>query len=64
MSDQVHCPRCKRRQPARGPDAIYWCDHCQGQFDGDPDEGGSYSDRDPSARLEREERIKQARKRK
>lgn len=56
MSGYVNCPRCKRRQPARGPDAIYRCDHCQAMFDADPSEGGDYSDRDPSARLEREER--------
>jgi hypothetical protein len=33
-------------------------------FDDSPDEGGDYSDRDPSARLEREERQRQQKQRK
>lgn len=53
---KVACPRCGRQQPFRTADALYWCDVCQGQFDSTPDEGGNYSDRDPSARLERQER--------
>lgn len=52
----VRCPRCGRRQPKRGPDALYWCQHCQGYHDADPDEGGTHSTFNPAARLERAER--------
>ena len=52
----VDCPGCGRSQARQGTDTIYWCDVCQCQFDDDPDEGGDYSGRDPSWRLEREER--------
>lgn len=55
----VACPRCKRTQPVRTADSIYWCEHCRCQFDNDPDEGGSHSDFNPAARMEREERRKQ-----
>lgn len=58
----VRCPRCHRPQAKRGPDAIYWCENCRCQFDDQPDEGGDYSDRDPSWRLEREEWRQQRRK--
>lgn len=56
----VACPKCRGRQPERGPDAIYYCDDCRCQFDSDPDEGGDYSDRDHSLRLQRaeEQRIR------
>ena len=50
----IGCPKCDQRQPFRGNDAIYFCDHCRMQFDLD-DDGGTYSDRDPAARLMREE---------
>lgn len=52
----VKCPKCGRVQVNRGINAIYWCDHCQAPFDNDPDEGGDWSDRNPAARLEREEK--------
>jgi len=59
---QVKCPKCGRPQPGTlGSDGIYLCGHCNMQFDKDGDDGGDYSDRDPSARLERLER-EQARK--
>jgi len=35
---------------------MYYCYRCKMQFDNDPDEGGDYSDWNPAARLEREER--------
>jgi ribosomal protein L37AE/L43A len=57
----VSCPKCRRVQVDRGPIAIYWCEHCQCQFDNDPDEG-DYHDRNPAARLEREERRRFARR--
>lgn len=59
---QVKCPRCGRAQKDRGPSAIYFCDNCRGQFDNEPLEGGDYSDRNPAARLEREERQRAERK--
>lgn len=61
--ERVRCPRCKRRQPKHGGhDTIYFCEHCQIQFDDEPDEGGDHHDRIPSWRLEREERfVKRAR---
>lgn len=52
----VSCPQCGTKQTDRGSTAIYFCDKCRVQFDNDPDEGGTYSDRNPAARLEREER--------
>lgn len=55
-SNFVRCPKCGRKQPVRSSDALYRCPVCQVTFDNDPDEGGTYSDRDPAARLEREER--------
>jgi ribosomal protein L37AE/L43A len=61
-SKSVVCPRCGKKQPDRGPTAIYWCGDCRCQFDNDPDEGGTHSDRDPSARLRREESEREFRK--
>ena len=55
-AETVRCPRCRRKQPKQRPDTIYFCQHCQGCFDDQPDEGGYYSDRNPAARLERAER--------
>jgi len=55
-SAKVRCPKCNRQYPQQRPDTIYWCNHCRCQFDDDPDEGGDYSDRNPSARIERQER--------
>lgn len=58
----VKCPKCGRAQPKTlSADGIYWCNHCKMQHDDDPDEGGTFSSFDPSARIEREERN-QARK--
>lgn len=51
----VRCPGCNRPQPLRGPDAIYWCEHCRCQYDADPEEGGDYSTYDPAWRIERAE---------
>lgn len=54
---QVKCPKCGRPQPKTlSADGIYWCSHCKMQYDDNPDEGGDYSNFDPSARLMREER--------
>lgn len=48
------CPKCGRKQPVRTEDAMYWCDNCRCQFDGTPDEGGTYFS-DPTKRLELED---------
>ena len=57
---KVDCPKCGRSQPLQGDDTVYWCANCQGMFDADRDgDGGDYSDRDPSARLQREERNRE-----
>jgi ribosomal protein L37AE/L43A len=53
----VACPKCKRTQPQRQKDSIYWCGNCRAQFDGDPDEGGDYFS-DPTKRMEVRERRK------
>jgi len=59
------CPRCrtgKHVRPVRGD--LFECTRCHAVFDEDPDEGGDYSDKNPSARLERQERqMKRQRKR-
>jgi ribosomal protein L37AE/L43A len=61
-AEVVRCPKCNRPQPKRGShDTIYWCEHCRCQFDDEPDEGGTYDDRNPARRLEREEWIKEKR---
>lgn len=51
----MHCPFCGTRRVAQGPDRTYRCGRCGSWFDDDPDEGGDYSNRNPGARLEREE---------
>ena len=58
MKEKVRCPKCGRKQTKQGPDTIYRCDRCQVSFDDDPDEGGTYSNRDPSARIQAAERIR------
>jgi hypothetical protein len=51
------CPQCGRRISA--PLATYfYCRYCRLCFDDDPNDGGDYSDRNPAARIEREERRK------
>lgn len=59
---QVPCPKCGRKKPYKSPDALYWRDTCEMMFDQSGDDGGDYSDRDPSARLERQERQQQSQK--
>lgn len=61
---QVKCPACGRKQLDRGLTAIYYCDNCGGQFDSEPEEGGTYSNFNPASRLEREERRAAQAKRK
>ena len=56
---KARCPRCGRKGKPLGE--LYRCElgHL---FDSDPNEGGSFDDRDPSRRLEREEEMQQARR--
>lgn len=61
MAEQVKCPKCGRKQPHLGSDAIYWCPNCRMQFDDDPDEGGDYSN-NPTRRAERQEGLAERRK--
>jgi rubredoxin len=59
--DIPKCPRCGRRksvQPQGSCGDLFRCTKCGNVFDNDPDEGGDYSDRNPAARMEREERRK------
>lgn len=56
---KADCPGCGRTVESKTD--VFWCVTCQCQFDNDPDEGGDYSSRDPSARLEREERRQERR---
>jgi tRNA(Ile2) C34 agmatinyltransferase TiaS len=53
------CPVCGRKGTPLGE--LFRCPlgHL---FDSDPDEGGSFDDRDPSRRLEREEEMRLARR--
>lgn len=54
------CPVCgtNRRVNRHGTEEFF-CGGCRGIFDNQPDEGGTHSDRNPAARLERAERPKQ-----
>lgn len=63
MTATVRCPRCKRAVK-KGERSDYYCPSCDALFDDDPDEGGDYSDFNPAARIEREERRKLERRRK
>lgn len=36
-------------------DGGHYCHRCRMEFDGHPDEGGDFDDRDPSRRLQRKE---------
>jgi ribosomal protein L37AE/L43A len=50
------CPHCGKKGRVVRAGAMWRCRTCEGFFDDEPDEGGDYSDRDPTARLERQER--------
>ena len=50
------CPMCRSDANVRRlSGGLFYCTRCQGQFDDDPDEGGTHSD-DPTKRAERDER--------
>lgn len=56
------CPLCGSTKAAKAGKGRYKCNRCGGLFDDDPDEGGDYHQRNPSARLEREERERDRRR--
>jgi transcription initiation factor TFIIIB Brf1 subunit/transcription initiation factor TFIIB len=53
----MRCPFCNSKKVVPNGDREHFCKDCKKLFDDDPDEGGSYSDRSPSARMERQERL-------
>lgn len=58
------CPRCgTNRQVTNHGREEFFCGKCSGIFDANPDEGGTHSDFSPSARLERQERRQQSKRR-
>lgn len=52
------CPACNTAKHVDVIGARCFCNQCKGTFEPD-DEGGDFSDRNPAARLEREERRQQ-----
>lgn len=62
MSAMPPCPRCRtnRHVNPHGREEFF-CGKCCGVFDRDPDEGGTHSDWNPAARIEREERQQERR---
>lgn len=57
------CPKCGARHTRNLNNGIHWCGRCAMPFDDEPDEGGDYSDHNPAARLERDERRRERRRR-
>lgn len=54
------CPVCNTNKGARAQaGGTYVCGKCHGQYDGHPDEGGDFSDRNPAARMQRQETRRQ-----
>lgn len=56
---QPACPICNKRTSVKAvgcSGTVFFCRDCQAAFDTEPDEGGDFDDRNPAARLEREER--------
>ena len=53
------CPRCgtNREVKAYREQRLFFCAKCKGQFDDDPDEGGTYRT-DPTRRIESEEEFR------
>lgn len=51
------CPWCgKHKTVQQWSKGVYHCTWCKRLFDDDPDEGGAYSNTNPAARMEYEER--------
>lgn len=62
----ISCLRCGRRNKITKiretlNDSLYRCGACGALFDANPDEGGTHSDGNPAARLEREDRERERR---
>jgi hypothetical protein len=55
------CIGCGRRKSVQAVGEFFKCSACGALFDSDPSEGGSHSDRNPAARLEREDRAREQR---
>lgn len=55
------CIGCGRRKSVQPVGEFFKCSACGALFDADPDEGGDYSDRNPAARLDREDRARERR---
>lgn len=55
---EMKCIKCGSNKIERLTDYNH-CLKCGAWFDDDPDEGGEYSDRNPAARLEREDRRRE-----
>lgn len=60
MTPKPRCPMCNGKGIPHG-DREWLCTDCKGLFD--PVDDGDYSDRDPAARLEREERARERQQR-
>lgn len=59
---KIQCPRCRRvKDVSVYSDGGRYCHACQMEFDGDPDDGGDFDDRNPAARLERQEQRRAGR---
>ena len=55
------CIKCNRRKSVQAVGEFFKCSACGALFDSEPDEGSDYSDRNPAARLEREDRARERR---
>jgi len=56
------CICCGARKAVMRIADTFKCGRCGTMFDNSPDEGGDYSDRNPAARIEREERQQDQRR--
>lgn len=63
QTELSYCPKCRTRKPAHRVGQLLKCTGCLCWHDDAPDEGGDYDDRNPSARLERQERQRLRRSR-
>lgn len=53
------CPQCGNKSGIQQIGLTFKCPRCRALYDNDPDEGGTFSDRNPSARLDRQDRERQ-----
>lgn len=56
------CPSCGSPKAIPFGHRTFRCGNCDGLYDDDPTEGGDHSDRNPGARIERQEREQQKRR--